>query len=331
MENIFYVYIYLNPLKEGNYIYDKFSFKCEPFYVGKGKNDRCNVHLYYSNSTNKLKQNILNKIKNENQKPIIIKLYENLSEYSAHRMEMCLIKLIGRRDLNLGTLSNLSDGGEGSSGAIYDYEKRVNMSSEKRKIIQYDNNGKIIKIWKNMTEISLSYPQLRTNLLHRVCKSNGNRKVMNYFWKYLEDEKFGDEISVLDNHKPILQYDLNGNFIKKWNYAKEIHDNLCLSTGAILKCCRNNANQSLLYEFKNYMWLFKNGNIDITINSYYINNATSNSRIEKKKINMYDIDNAYIKTYTPKELKNEGFYTKTIYRCCDKKFKTTQGYKWTWA
>jgi hypothetical protein len=38
--NNFYVYIYLDPRKPGNFVYGDFLFKFEPFYDGKGKGDR---------------------------------------------------------------------------------------------------------------------------------------------------------------------------------------------------------------------------------------------------------------------------------------------------
>ena len=55
MENQFYAYVYLNPLKYGKFIYDngKLSFDYEPFYVGKGKSDRVKVHLREANNTTK--------------------------------------------------------------------------------------------------------------------------------------------------------------------------------------------------------------------------------------------------------------------------------------
>ena len=43
--NNYYVYVYLDPRKQGIYKYDNFEFNYEPFYIGKGKNNRCNRHL----------------------------------------------------------------------------------------------------------------------------------------------------------------------------------------------------------------------------------------------------------------------------------------------
>lgn len=121
----YYVYIYLNPLKEGKFSFGKHQFDYEPFYVGKGKNNRINVHLNVVDNQNKLKQRIINKIKNNNKNPIVIKLYENISEYSAFRLEKYLINKIGRHDLKLGSLANLTNGGDGVSGTIFTREKKI--------------------------------------------------------------------------------------------------------------------------------------------------------------------------------------------------------------
>jgi hypothetical protein len=43
--NNFYTYIYLDPRKPGNFKYGKYEFNYEPFYVGKGYNERCYIHL----------------------------------------------------------------------------------------------------------------------------------------------------------------------------------------------------------------------------------------------------------------------------------------------
>jgi len=325
----FYTYIYLNPLKAGDYNYGKLHFDFEPFYVGKGFGNRCNVHMLVIDTRNKLKQNIINKILIKNKNPIIIILYSSLTEYSAFRIEKYLIKEIGRRDKKLGTLSNLSDGGEGNAGVIYNYERRVSMISNNKPILKYDDNGNIIERFKNIVDLSFKYPELRTNHIHRACKCNGRRKIDNYFWKYWEGEEIDSVLDVQDKFKSILQYDLNGKYLKTWGSANDILSNLGYASGAILKCCRNNK-QSLSYKFKNSMWFFKTENIKPNINEYDKTKAKGYSNITKNKIKMISLNDEIINIYTPRQLKNLGFFTKTIYGCCNNKFQTSQGYKWEW-
>ena len=123
MENCFYTYIYLDPRKSGFYNYGNYVFECEPFYVGKGKNEQSKFHLKeakYDVSNkwiyNLYKTNKIKKILQENLEPIILKVKENLSEQEAFELEIWLIWAIGRFNLKLGPLTNLTDGGEGVSG-----------------------------------------------------------------------------------------------------------------------------------------------------------------------------------------------------------------------
>lgn len=329
----FYTYVYLNPLKSGKYNFGKFNFNYEPFYIGKGKGNRYLEHLKINKRRiNRYKQNIINDIIKNNKKPIIIKLYDNITEHSAFRLEKILINIIGRLDKGTGTLSNLTDGGDGISGTLYTKDKRINMIRNKSKIVQYNNEGKILKIWDNIVDISIQYPYILTNNLHRVCKSKGHRKLDNYFWKYYNNEKITDIINIIDKYKPILQYDLDGNFIKIWDSSSEISKS-GYSSGAVLKCCRNNNNNNnniLYFKFNNFMWFFKNGNILSKIDKYENKMSKGSNLLKNKNIKMYDLKNNLLGIFTPKELKVTGFLTKTIYRCCNGELKTTQGFKWEW-
>ena len=127
----YYVYIYLNPLKPGNFNYKKFNFEYEPFYIGMGKGNRINNHLYnYNLEKRNFKNFILKKILKENLEPIRFKLYENITYESARRLEIVLIKLIGRRDKDYGTLSNLTDGGEGIKGILFNEEMKERLKGK---------------------------------------------------------------------------------------------------------------------------------------------------------------------------------------------------------
>lgn len=129
--NDFYVYGYLDPRKKGKFTYEDLIFEYEPFYIGKGKNDRINEHCqncHLEKDTNKLKVNKIKKIINEKLDIIKIKIYENINEDDAFEKENYLIDLIGRIDIETGTLVNLTNGGEGSSGRITSEETKSKIS-----------------------------------------------------------------------------------------------------------------------------------------------------------------------------------------------------------
>jgi hypothetical protein len=128
MNNIFYVYIYLDPRKPGSYEYGKYSFKYEPFYVGKGKENRMYDHL--KDESQSYKSNKIQKLISEgyNLENYIIKIKDNMEEQEAFDLEIKLISLIGRLDLETGPLTNMTDGGEGISGHLHTEESKRKIS-----------------------------------------------------------------------------------------------------------------------------------------------------------------------------------------------------------
>lgn len=121
---IFYNYIYVDPRKPGRYSYEglNMSFLYEPFYVGKGKNKRmfCHSEKEKSYKGNKLK-NIISK--GFNPYEYIIKIKKEIIELESLEYETYLIKTIGRYDLGLGPLTNLTDGGDGACNLSPKFKK----------------------------------------------------------------------------------------------------------------------------------------------------------------------------------------------------------------
>lgn len=157
----YYIYIYLNPLKSGTYKYNDidYIFNYEPFYIGKGKNNRLYHHLREKNllnDRNKHKTYTINKILNEceisikDYKKYIIKIEANLDENLSLAKEMFYINRIGRKDLNLGPLSNLTDGGDNppilkgkdnpNFGRIYTDKERLEHSNKIKGKFSGQNN-----------------------------------------------------------------------------------------------------------------------------------------------------------------------------------------------
>jgi hypothetical protein len=133
-----YIYVYLNPLKSGCYKYGKHQFDHEPFYIGKGSTcNRIEVHIKEAHrdcGSNRHKKNTISKIIKSGHEPIRFKLYENITELSANRLERFLIAKIGRADLKRGPLTNLTDGGEGAPGYKHKPESLYKMSSSIKKL-----------------------------------------------------------------------------------------------------------------------------------------------------------------------------------------------------
>lgn len=99
-----------------------------PFYAGKGKGRRCFVHLKpwcLKYDTNRLKVNIIEKIRRNGEEPIVEIIKKDLTENEAFQIETEQIKLYGRIE-DGGLLANMSDGGEGQSG--YHHTEKLKQS-----------------------------------------------------------------------------------------------------------------------------------------------------------------------------------------------------------
>jgi len=127
LEEIFYVYVLMDPRKPGLYEY-RFKDKLlvlpfEPFYVGKGKNDRIYVHNLevqkdHAHRFQRHKHNLIRKLHSLGLNPVEKKLSKLEIESIAYAKEIWLIKVIGRSNLSRGPLTNETDGKEGSTGLI---------------------------------------------------------------------------------------------------------------------------------------------------------------------------------------------------------------------
>lgn len=97
VKNVYYVYVYLDPTRPGDYNYGEYHFKYEPFYVGKGHNGRDKVHLKGCKHNKEFKQRI-NEIKeNIGINPIVERVWSNLFELDAFHLEWVMMKTIGTK------------------------------------------------------------------------------------------------------------------------------------------------------------------------------------------------------------------------------------------
>ncbi len=121
---MYYTYIYFNPVND------------IPFYVGKGKENRANIH-YRGYSTNKQVAGYIKNLKEDDIDPKIEIIYTT-NETAAFWLERCFIAAYGRKDSGSGCLLNHTNGGEGS-----DYWKGRTHTEEYKKSMSESTKGSI--------------------------------------------------------------------------------------------------------------------------------------------------------------------------------------------
>lgn len=116
--------------------------------------------------------------------------------------------------------------------------------------------------------------------------------------------------------KPVLQYDLNGNFIKKWDCQSDVARAFNVKS---ICSCLDKPTMSL----KGYMWRSYNGTIETKI-------SPCKSRLIPYKVEQYDMQSNYIKTWDSANIaaKELDISDKGIRDCCYNRQKSCGGYIW---
>ena len=162
---------------------------------------------------------------------------------------------------------NLTDGGEGIFGfkkskkqcealskrIKEEYKKGLRKSPKSKNVYQYDKkSGKYLKTFKNCTEAALFINQpAKSNTSIAYCARGMCKSAYGYIWSY---EKMDIINKIAEVYNPVLQYDLNDNFIKEYkNCKKAAEENNFKSYSAIFNCATNKTKTSY-----GYKWKFKN-------------------------------------------------------------------------
>jgi hypothetical protein len=171
---MFYIYVYLDPRKPGNFEYNEYCFLYEPFYVGKGSSDRMYDHLKKSELLkNTFKSNKIKSILSSGHEPYIIKIVDNIIEEKlSYELEQEIVFNIGRIMTNNGPLVNLKEGGKGGlTGYIYSEEQLRQKSITSRRVQSCPKYKELRK------EIGKSiYKNEETKLKHRENTIKGLTK-----------------------------------------------------------------------------------------------------------------------------------------------------------
>ncbi len=130
-----YVYTYKTPISIT--IGEKISILAnEPFYIGKGTNNRWKDHITQSRLRSKyqnwMKLGVLRHIKEAGLDPLIEFNAVNLNDDMAFNLEKDLLQKYGRICDGTGVLTNLTLGGEGASGFIPSQKTREIWSKQRK-------------------------------------------------------------------------------------------------------------------------------------------------------------------------------------------------------
>lgn len=163
-------------------------------------------------------------------------------------------------------------------------EKRKVYSEETRKKMSLSNRSKEPEIRKKMSEAAKgrkhtqeTKDKLRIhNLGKKQSEESIRKKILSTTGQKRTDEtklkmslaavgrKFSAEhVKKLSIQKeiPILQFDLEDNFIKEWESITKVAEEICLKTGKILHNCRNGIGHVLSYKRNTaygFKWKYKN-------------------------------------------------------------------------
>ena len=118
-------------------------------------------------------------------------------------------------------------------------------------VLQFTPIGEFVKKWNNAKETEID--GFNSSSVRSCCV--GNMIWYNeYIFVYEKDiETINDRVQRLKNSKvkkiPVLQYDIDGNFIKEWKSVNSIEKSMSYG---IIKCLKDRS-----YISKNYIWKYK--------------------------------------------------------------------------
>lgn len=262
---------------------------------------------------------ILKEIKNGNQ--IKIKL---IAEVPDSEWEQWEIFYINKYKKDGYSLTNTAPGGKQPrlTKAILRKiaKQRKPMSKETKLKISKANKGKIFSYQHRLN--------IGKSSLGRKWSANSKKKIslqmkgkLNHFYKkqHTEESKILNRLNQ-PNRKEVWQYDLKGNFIKKYDSIREAERKTNIK--GIFDVCKHRPKHKTAGGF---VWRFK----DDPFTLEYLNPALK----LRKRVKQYSLNNELVGEYesTVQAQKATNIRSSNISLCCNKKLRTAGGFIWKFA
>lgn len=234
------VYLHINLIKQ------------EPFYCGIGSE----LRPYSKSNRSKRWFNLINKYEY-----MIVIIHKNLTIEEAKKLEIKYINQIGRRDLNAGSLINMTDGGEGCKSWI-PTKKEI----QRRRIASAGSNNPMYGKPGTLGFKNKKHTNKSKEVISQKLKSNTNSlgykhtpeskiKISNAKIGFIVSNKtkikIGKSLAI-----PIIQYTKDGKFIRRWDSMHEADRKLNIKHQHISDVCKKKRKSA-----GSFYWEYENKNI----------------------------------------------------------------------
>lgn len=261
------------------------------------------------------------------------KKYSDFSKWKYFVLEECKeSELNDKEKFYIEKYNSFEKGYNSNDGFDFVADAVIESGKKKAKpILQYGLDGVLIKKWdtaKNAAdELNLAYSSLvdAANIEEKLKTCGG------FQWRWCKKntdilpnispiKTKNDRISET-KLKPVVQYDINGFFIKEWKSIKEASDAMGISHTHISACCKGKRPTS-----GGFQWAYKNDE------KKHMNDiGDSKKRISaarKKNVLQYSLDGDFIKEWESITLAENVLKINGISQCVSGKILTAGGYQW---
>ena len=174
-------------------------------------------------------------------------------------------------------------------------------------VCQYTKEGQFVKKYNSIIEASeMNPPSDPSNIYH--CCNKETPSCVGYVWRY-----DGDDFGVYRNKSisPVKQYDLCGNFIKRYKSMREASKCTGIISSGINNCCLG-----LSLSSGGFVWKYDDGdysNIEVYKNPLH------------KEVDCFSLNGDFIRSYKSiaDAASDLGINGSSISMCCKGKLKTT--------
>lgn len=196
--------------------------------------------------------------------------------------------------------------------------KKILKKENNDKIMQFDLNGCVVKVWNDRFEIKNILPDINIKYLNSYLK-NTKGTYKKFIWIKESDydpQVIKNIINNVPNGIKVVQVDMNNNFIKEWNSLAQVKED-GFDSHSVRSCCNG-----LSPSHRNYKWLY--------LDDYKNENYNIFKGYKFPSIVQLDLNGKYIKTWDGvyeiiKQLKLDRT---SIYNCCVGITSSSGGYQW---